>query len=351
MKEAQQVQVEVGGFKNPQIEKGKALTIEVNGRRYALTHKSKWALLRANYTYKINAERKSYPKMNIDQFFMMKFKGMDDVRCDLQHIIQGDRIHAVATTKHSLTKPQHIYGMLSKVLKKQNLEFEERSYLQGRVVFLRKLQFAEVGIQVDGGDILTDRAIRIEGFARITSCFNPISFCGLHDLFAQHKPVKQRILRFEKKEKITQRFNKVLEDVKPELEKVVERLEKSQKQSVNLTQAEALLVGIGKPYGLGFKTIKKALTRFEFEEKQTIYGLAQAVSWQAENEEIFKKKDKVRQSLASTAGAIILIHNVKEVHKRAKKWVDESAEAKKVLFNLRNPKKEKVKAIARTRKR
>lgn len=319
MKE-KQVSVMVGKLADPHTiatEEGQSVKInEWQGR-------AAWSYLRLVYGRKIDDTIKKAGEQGQAedcQYELIRTAKQDK---PLQFIMSSNNVLAVATLKHLLLEPQHVYATAEQIV--GPLVYDE--LLHGRVSYFDGWAGIKTGVQIDGGDLTTRFAIRVGVFARVEMCFNPLSWLGVSGLGRFGVPSDyERVLRIQKLNELFPRLKAAISNAQTHLADLEKRVAHAKTVPLFDKTALTLTGAMGLAYGLGEKTIKQVLDRYQ-EEPLTQYGLAMAQSWQAQHGEHRKtpegREDRVPQSLSTISGATLLLDDVKAAEAKAKKWLGE----------------------------
>lgn len=247
----------------------------------------------------------------------------------LQFILDDDRVVAVATLKHLLVPPAQVYAHAMKIMKKKGYQLSSIDQLFGITYVINDDQrFAfESGLQIFGGDILTNKAIKVTSYCLIKSCLNPLSWLNVTVMkrFLGYAGKWERVVRIKVISELEQRLSNAIEKSIQNIQRLHDRMDLAKKRRLTIKQARILASAFGISYTLGAKTISQVIEQFESEDK-TLYGLAQAFSWVSAHGELRKtpegKEQLANQKLSTLAGATILAaENKADVLDAAKNWL------------------------------
>lgn len=322
MSEEKTLTILKGVFERPKKIEGKGIVVSVKGKQFTLNRKSSWGVLRHHFSRAIDQEVRAQKKkgISLEDFFLEAFKIFKGKRKPMQFFVDTKKsfCHACATLKHPTTTPEEIYKIFNKALKHKNMRLEEKESIGRKVLILQKTKLMKLGMQIDAGDTITNRAIRIIGFAEILACCNPLAFAKLNRgiIMGEFEPIKIRILRYESLTNIESRVEKAIEAVKPILAKVESKVDSTKKKSIAIDDARKILVSFCGMYGIGAKIISAAYNRFKENEEQTQWGLSMAISFIAEHSNSFRKDCfEAKNNLAIIAGATLLADDLKKTVK------------------------------------
>jgi len=248
---------------------------------------------------------------------------------NIQFIVDGDFVHAVASLKHLLVPPSQVYTMAAEIIQSKYPELQrfEMKGMSGQTYLLKEVAGFKVGLQLYGGDIYTREAISLSSWIRVEMCFNPLSWLGMgffHNFVAGRSSDFERMLRI-----------KVLTDLKPRLEQAIElsvkrtddiekRVRAVKKIAVERSDAEIIMSALGLSYDLGVKTIDQILEQMENEPK-TQWGMSMASSWVAAHGKFRETPDgqdrRVEQKLSTISGAALLLDDLKDAKERSVEWL------------------------------
>jgi len=241
---------------------------------------------------------------------------------NVQFIVEGNEVKAVASTKHLLISPTLVYATTVKLL---GQSIQEQQGLRGGFVVFKEIGGLKLGAQIDGGSILTRIAIRVASFLRVELCFNPLSWLGVSGLGRFGLPTDyERVLRVQKITELEPRLKSALNNSVKKVGDIEQRVEHAKDVSVSSKTALTLAGAMGMAYGLGGKTINQVMEQFKDEDK-TQWGLSMAESWVAKWGKHKKtpegKTDKVPQSLSTISGATLLLDDIKTSEQKCRQWL------------------------------
>jgi len=248
---------------------------------------------------------------------------------EIQFIMEGSKVMAVASLMHLLVPPEKVYSMADTIIRKKhpNLQACEMSELSGAKYEVREVAGFKIGLQIYGGDILTRQAITLTSWLRVESCLNPLSWLGIG---AFHSFVGKRTGDFERMLRI-----KVITDLKPRLQQgidlalkkgkdIEDRVKATQKVAVKRSDAEIIMAALGLSYQLGGKTVEQILERLE-QEPKTQWGMSMASSYVAAHGKFKETPEgqdrKVEQKLSTISGAALLLDNLKDAKEKSLEWL------------------------------
>jgi len=300
-------------------------TILAQGSRVKVSEwksKAAWQFLRLSLGYeradsliKEYAEREGISKRerrlrNVPLEVIQKYNVRNER--ELQFILEGNCVVAVATLQHLLVPPSKVYAVADRMLKTQAIETFSFP-LEGKTYILQEEYGYQRGIQVVAGDLITQRAIKVSGSLKILSCLNPISWIGIgvFERFMGYVSGWERIVRIKRLTDLEPRLKNAISSTVRKLPSLSFNIERAKKCKVPLCDAEMFTVAFGYSYSLGAKVLKQVLERFESEDK-SLYGLAQAFSWVAAHGEKIRKtpegmESHARQKLSTIAGAFLTL--------------------------------------------
>jgi len=304
---------------------GKVATEDKKDVSMRLSKKAMWALLRQQFSYKVNSEFKE-SKKDFDVFAIDKLSKLKRTN-KMQFIVDEERNFAiaVASLKHSIKKEDYVYDLVSKILKTKKINAVEERGISGKVVYLKSHPAFNVGLQIYGGDITTARAITITPFAKINSCLNPLSWLGIEKMWYREEETLEiiSIRRLEKSTHLEERITTLMTKSMKIVSKVNSMLRHGKRVKVTEIEAKKLLLVMCKSYGIGLKAINTVYKRWKNKEEKTIYGLAMACSYYSSHENIFKKTSIVStQNISSIAGALLLVKKERIMKVIVKKMKD-----------------------------
>jgi hypothetical protein len=321
MKENAPLTVVVGKLASPEAiktENGELIPVEDWQGRAA------WSYLRLVYGRSVDDQIKAVnPKDRPNYIKALMFKAAQER--PLQFIMSSGQVIGVATTKHLLIPPEQVYDAARQIL---GQPFEVQEGLHGQIYYLDGFAGIKTGVQIDGGDLTTRFAIRVGVFARVELCFNPLSWLGVSGLGRFAIPSDyERVLRIQKLNELFPRLKAAIVNAKGKLADLEKRVEHTKRVSLSPTTANILNGAMCMAYGLGEKTIRQVMERYNQAEDKTQYGLAMAQSWTAQHGEHRKTPEgqtcRVPQSLSTISGATLLIDDIKTAEAKAKKWLQD----------------------------
>jgi hypothetical protein len=248
---------------------------------------------------------------------------------NIQFILDGDFVHAVASRKHLLVSPEKVYIMAAEIIRRHYPQLQpfQMKGMAGQTYLLKEVAGFKVGLQLYGGDIYTREAISLSSWLRVEMCFNPLSWLGMgffHNFVAGRETDFERMLRI-----------KVITDLKPRLQQAIElglkrtddierRVKAVQKVAVKRADAEIILSALGLSYDLGAKAIDQILEQLEKEPK-TQWGMSMASSYVAAHGKFKETPEgldrKVEQKLSTISGAALLLDDLKDAKERSIEWL------------------------------
>ena len=241
----------------------------------------------------------------------------------LQYIMVDGQVKAIASTDHLLIPPEEVLEIAKLVMP------EGRSWAgfeNGLIQELKEtLPGIRTGFQLDPGNIMTRRAIRMGFSVSVILCTNPLSFIGvghLNRFKVGGWSGNDKILRVKAKAELADRIREALVEGKGGAGNFLETVEQSKKVHVTEDQAKTLLTAFPLAYSAGASTIKQVVARFQKEER-TLWGMAQAASYVAMHGDFKKGAKNLDAGLATAGAAYIGITDVPETTGIAKKWLSE----------------------------
>lgn len=246
---------------------------------------------------------------------------IDTSQREIQFILLGDIVKAVATTDHLLIPPQEVLEIAYRI--DPGLKTAEN--FEGVTKVLEEIPGLELGFQLDPGNILTRRAIRIGYNARVMSCMNPLSYIGVGNL-NRFKPGGyfeglSKILRIKRKVDLEDRIRDALEGTEGNLSALKDMIENSKKVQVTPRQAKILITAFPVAYSAGMNTVKQIYTYFRDTQKETLWGLAQAASYVARHGDFHKNARDLDKTLGVVGAAYLGITDVDETASLAEEWL------------------------------
>jgi len=317
-----------GVFQRPRKVEKRGIVVSVEGKQFTLNRKSLWGILRHHCTRKIDKEIKSQKRhgVSLEDFFIGAFRSHKLAKKEMQFFvdIKKEKCMACATPKHTVIVPDKVYETFNKILKKKSLALEDKESIGGKILILQKTKLMKLGMQIDAGDTITSKAIRIIGFAEILACCNPLAFAKLNRgiLMGEFEPIKVRILRYESITTIESRIDEAIETVKPILIKVQSKVDATKKKHLTIDDTRKIIVSFCGVYGIGAKAISAVYNRFKNEEAQTQWGLSMALSFIVEHSDVFRKDSSdAKNNLATIAGAVLLADDLKKTVKLCERQI------------------------------
>jgi hypothetical protein len=281
----------------------------------------------------VKAKRKfSKPERSeaVKDFFNRQVAEIQKPR-EIQFIMSGSTVMAVASLQHLLIPPAKVYSMAAQIVQKKYPSFTvaQVSELAGATYEVKEEAGFKTGLQVFGGDIFTRQAITVTSWLRVEQCFNPLSWLGMGffgylGFSGRGNGDFERVLRI-----------KVISDLKPRLKAGIEaalqkqntiddRIKQAQKVKVKRSEAEIIMAAMGLSYDLGVPTVEQILERLE-KEKKTQWGMSMASSWVAAHGKFKETPEgqnrKVEQKLSTISGAAVLLGDIKEAEERSLEWL------------------------------
>jgi len=244
----------------------------------------------------------------------------------LQYIVVGGEIKAVATTKHLLIPPEEVEAVAYDVLKAAQVQIEEDPHLKGLIATTETVGGLRFGLHVFPGDILTRRAVSVSAYVGVIICLNPLTWAGIGN-FGRFglAPEHERILRIQKKAELRARLETAIKGATGEVSALKRMVDYAKTNNVDPREAKIILSAFSKSYGIGDKAIQELLGRLESEDRTT-YGMSQAASWTARHGESFRKTPEgqethARQSMAVVGAASLLVKEPEVTYEKAMKWL------------------------------
>jgi len=313
-----------GVFSRPRKVEGKGVVVTLGEHKFILNKKSMWSILRHNFTRAIDEEIKSQ-SISLGDFFIGAFRVYRKKPKRMQFFVDTNKNKclACATLNHPTITENEVHKIFNKALKKKNLQLEDKESISGKVIILQKTKIMRLGMQIDTGDIITNKAIRITGFADVISCCNPLAFAKLNKgiLMGDFEPIRVRILRYETITTIGSRIDEAIESVKPILAKVQSRIDITKKKHITVNDARKIAVSFCGMYGVGARATSAVYDRFK-EEENTQWGLSMALSFVAEHSDVFRKNcSEAKNNLATIAGAVLLADNLNKTVKLCERQI------------------------------
>lgn len=241
---------------------------------------------------------------------------------------EEQKVMAVASLKHLLIPPEEVYGIASSILavnygKPEPITIPE---LVGITFTVKEILGMKFGLQVYGGTITTRQAITITSWLRVHLCLNSLSWLGIGSFSSLGISGRnyEKILRIKVKADLEPRIRSGIEQGLKRIGNIEQRVHVVEKVKVRQKEAKILLSAMGISYGLGAKTIRQVLSRFEKEPKNQ-WGLSMASSWVAAHGTLKKtpihQKRNVEQKLSTIAGATLLIDDIKKAKETSLGWL------------------------------
>lgn len=242
---------------------------------------------------------------------------------EIQYILIGGDVYAVASTKHLLIPPEEVLTVAGKYT--QGLQAS--SNLEGVVQDLEELPGLKLGFNLFPGDIVTRRAISIGYYCRVISCFNPLTFVGVGHLSrffsGRINEGFEKVLRIETKKELDDRIRDAIASSVDGLQNLKDAIADSKSTDVAWIDAKILLAAFPSAYSAGEATVKQIWAQYR-KEDQTVWGMAMAVSWVARHGEFSKAaKDKFNTGLATAAAAYLAVDDIEKVAEQSQKWLKE----------------------------
>ena len=241
----------------------------------------------------------------------------------MQYIMVDGKVEAVATTKHLLIPAEEVMEIARRVSPSLQPQENYTGLLQELDV---ELPGVKVSWQIDPGDILTRRAIRMGTALRVISCFNPLTFVGsggFDRFFGEYGgrvASHEKILRVEHKVDLEERIKEALTGSESSVESLKAEIENAKKVQVGLWDAKVLLTAFPVAFSAGKKTVRQIVKRYKSED-QTLWGLAQAASYVARYGEFRGNAKVMDRKLAVVGAAYFNISDVKGVADNCRKWL------------------------------
>jgi len=250
---------------------------------------------------------------------------------------EAGKVMAVASLKHLLIPPEEVYGMANSILavnygKPQPINIHE---LSGLTFEVREISGMKFGLQVYGGTITTRQAITITSWLRVQQCLNALSWLGIGGFgsLGIGGAGFERILRIKAKKELEPRLRSGIEQALKKIGNIEKRVHVAEKIKLRQKEAKILMSAMGISYGLGAKTIRQVLERFEKERKNQ-WGLSMASSWVAAHGKLKKTPEhqsrNVEQKLSTIAGATLLIDDIKTAKEKSLDWLKSHVKEGKV---------------------
>ena len=244
----------------------------------------------------------------------------------IQFIMRDTNVYATASTKHLLVPKKLVEESFKRVIPTGSFE-ADLGMATASLAQLGGLQEAfEVQFQMDPGNILTRKAIRVGFGLRIKSCFNPLTFInggGLDRFF--NKPTygytRGRVLRVENKTNLDDRIREAYEASKDAVGQMKNDIQRAKDTTLTKDQSNALGAAFPLAFGCGTPVIKQVFNRYTA-EASTLWGLAMAVSYVARHGEMRADAKKLPQNLANAAAGYLWVDDVKGVVERCNKWLE-----------------------------
>ena len=247
---------------------------------------------------------------------------------ELQFILEGGEVVAVASLDHSLISPSQIYSIANKVLASMQIPKMTVEQLLGNSYQLQEAKGLVFGLQIHAGTINTRQAITVASMLKINDCCNPLSWLGSggFDKFIGHGNEHERILRIEKSSEIEPRIKAAIEEGAKGLETLKEKIEKAKETPLNKRTAKILTSAFGGSYSLGLKTVQQIMDQYKKEEA-TQYGLSMASSWVAAHGK-FKNTPltmgrSVKQKCGTISGVTLMIKDLNLCREKSLEWLRE----------------------------
>lgn len=247
---------------------------------------------------------------------------------EVQYIMKGDHVYAVASTNHLLIPPSLVLETAQRVIPEPTLWSPDQGALVSEIEELAGLR---LDFGLDPGNILTRRAIRVGYAVTVLACTNPLSWLygGENEKFfdaspwTRYKNNMSRVLRIDRPESLDDRileaYNKSVEG-KDMISNDVDRA-----KSTELTTEEAKILGTAFPvsYGAGQKVVKQIMDRYTAEKASgTLWGLAMAVSYVAKHGERSQRATHAfTRNLGGASAGYLWIEDKKAVVDKASDWL------------------------------
>lgn len=246
----------------------------------------------------------------------------------VQFIMRNDvpgSIYATASTKHLLIPKEIVMDAFKRIVPESRYA-ADLGMATASLEQLGGLQEAfDVQFQLDPGNILTRRAIRVGFGLRIKSCMNPLTFInagGLDRFF--DKPTfgysRGRVLRIDRPQDLDTRIREAYEASKDSTDLLTNDIENAKNTPLELNQARVLGAAFPVAFGAGSRVVKQIQERYTLEDS-TLWGLAMAVSYVARHGEKRKDATSLSQNLANAAAGYLWIKDLDGVIDKSYDWL------------------------------
>lgn len=241
---------------------------------------------------------------------------------ELQFIMVGDEVKAVASLDHLLIPPQEVLDIAMNAMP----SLQPHPVFPGRLSTELDDQLPGVNLyySLDPGNILTRRAIRMGYSIHVLLCTNPLSYMGIGHLnrfkIGGFGGEVDKILRVKRKNELGNSIKTSIERSVENLGEFTEMVEQSKKVHVTETQAKILLTAFPTAYGAGKPVVKQIIERYSKEDK-TLWGLAQATSYIARYGSFSQNAKSMYDKLATAGAAYVGIMDLPETTDLANKWL------------------------------
>lgn len=320
-------QVLVGKLLHPDAVLSKKEMVSIESWNY----RAMWSWLRLQHTRKIDAIIKAevsekYPnrvkRLKAMEEFFRAHADLGTKQRELQYIMSGSTVQAVASLKHLLIPAETVFSTAEKLIGRS---LDEVEGIYGKVYYPNDVsETLRMGLQVFAGTITTRYAIRVSNFMFVKSCLNPLSWLGMGGFskWTAGTDIGRyfRVLRIKVISELEPRLNDAIASGLSNLERIQQSVEHTKKVSVRPRTARKIMAAMSLSYGLGAKTTKQVLEQFSSETKSQ-YGMAMATSWVARNGEFKEGVQSSTQKLSDVSAAILMIHDMKKARQLSVDWL------------------------------
>lgn len=242
---------------------------------------------------------------------------------EIQYILKSDEVLAVATTDHLLIPPSEVIARAQKIIEGSRYHAD----MGGLHVDIQEIEGLKIGFNIDPGDIVTRKAIRVGFGIRVISCFNPLTFLNTGSFkrffgptFEGRARKRSRVLRYKQRVELDDRIREAYERSISEVEGLRDDIDRAKGTTLDKEQTRILGATFPLAFNTGESVVKQIWKRLE-EEDETIWGLAMAASYVARHGKHKKHSPNIRPNLAGAAAGYLFIREVDPVVERCKTWL------------------------------
>ncbi|NWG10118.1 MAG: hypothetical protein HXX80_07450 [Nitrososphaerales archaeon] len=317
--------------------------------------KSKWSYARlvmgrqvADKIYKeileeVEANKEKYKitplnrpsKVAVGRLFMRSL-GTNDSR-PLQILVHKGEIKCIASSDvHSLISKDQVMGIIRQAFVDErvfNFMGPAQKAFKGQIAIgltekvMTEFGSWNLGLAVNTGDLLTNRAIKVGSFIMVEACTNPVTWLngsGWTDPRRNAKfdldrinLIQDRVLRWTDKTEVSERIKEAIQEVRGGSKGLVDLVTENGKQKLSLHEARTIIDAIFTSYHLGEKLQKFVVDEYDKVpvDHKNVYELAMITSNLAINPEapISERGQYVRQHLSTISAIMLSYKNVQNL--------------------------------------